>query len=355
MSEHLFQTKKPTNLKPDSWYKEYFKIENSYLLKHPENQITYDPEHGAPLKTIQEIKWYETMANKNQSHDYCSGFTDFDEKNNLEMNKELLVQYKKDLESLKRWKVIEEIGILDDNSSEYFMLQTHIKIDKCLEALEQGYLITAQLEDIMVETDNYWYNEECDKPIVDMLKQFKFDNYQEELSNFIKLNVNWLHKDRDFEIHKEIKDGTVYSEIAERLNCSISAISKINKKVQSSINNLKGKLFEIEYNKYLKSLNKFRNSEIIRDGAPGKPDIYIIDKTNKELYVFSLKNLELNKKSFSITKEQLKPEIQFAYLKNSFESFNMVSLYLIVFDSLTENLHIRELDYKNPKNINIHS
>ena len=36
MSEILIQTKKPTNLKPDSWYEEYLEINNSYLLEHPE-------------------------------------------------------------------------------------------------------------------------------------------------------------------------------------------------------------------------------------------------------------------------------------------------------------------------------
>jgi len=220
--------------------------------------------------------------------------------------------------------------------------------------LEQGQSITDELEEIRMETEDYWYNDECDKSIVEVLKQFKFDNYQEELSNYIKQNVNWLHKDRDFEIYKEIKDGTLYSEIAERLGYSISNISKINKKVQSSINNLKGRFFEIEYEKYLRDLNKFNNSEIERNGKPGQPDIYIISK-NKELYVFSLKNLELNKKSFAIVKEQLKPELEFAYQKSTFESFNMVYLFLIVFDSLTERIYIREVDYKNPSNINIHS
>lgn len=274
--------------------------------------------------------------------------------NNL-VNKELLIQYRKDLESLKLWKSIKDMEEIEDDSEEYCIKQTSIKIDKCFEALEQGLSITAQLEDIKIETEDYWYNEEYAKPIVDMLKRFKFDNYQEELSNFIKSNVNWLHKDRDFKIHKEIKDGTVYSEIAERLNCSISAISKINKKVQSSLNNLKGKFFEIKYEKYLKSLNKFRDSEIVRDGAPGKPDIYIVDNIKKELKIFSLKNLELNKKSFCIIKEQLKPELEFAYLKNTFEEFNKVVLYLIVFDSLTEKLFVKELDYKNPSNVNLYS
>ena len=272
------------------------------------------------------------------------------------LEKDLLIQYKLDLESRELWKSIKDLEESDTNSELYCMSLTAKKIEICFKMLEQGQSIIDELEVIRMETDDYWYNDECDKSILEVLKQFKFDNYQEEISNFIKSNVNWIHKDRDFKIHKEIqKDGTLYSEIAERLNCSISTISKINKKVQSSINNLKGRFFEIEYEKYLRDLNKFNNSKIIRDGAPGKPDIYIIDKTKKELYVFSLKNLELNKKSFAIMKEQLKPELEFAYLKNSFESFNMVSLYLIVFDSLTERIHVREVDYKNPSNINIHS
>lgn len=347
MSEILIEIKKPTNLKPDLWYEEYLEIENSYLLKHPEEQI--------PLTTIKEIKKFDVMADKNQTHRDIDGFLQFDEKNNLEINKKLLLQYRKDLESLKLWKSIKDIDKIDDNSWEYYLLQTSFKINKCFEALEQGYLITAQLEDIMVETEEYWYNEETAKPILDILKQFGFRNYQQELYDFIKQNINWRNKSRDFEIYKEIQKGTLYSEIAGRLECDISTISKINKKVQSSINNLKGKFFEIEYEKYLRSLNKFKNGKIVRDGKPGKPDIYIVDNIRKELYIFSLKNLELNKKSFCITKEQLKPELEFAYYKSNFEEYNKVILYLIVFDSLTEKLYIEEVNYKEPSNINIYS
>ena len=337
------KTENPSNIKPNSWYEEYFKLENDYLLKHPEEQ-------DLPI----DIKKYDIMADKNQSHNYCSGFLQFDEKNNLETNKELLVQYKKDLESLKLWKSIKNIDEIEDDSEKYCMLQTYLKIDKCFEALEQGYLITAQLEDIMDETEEYWYNEETSKPILDILKQFNFWNYQQELYDFIKQNVNWRNKSRDFEIYKEIQRGTLYSEIAGRLECDISTISKINKKVQSSINNLKGKFFEIEYEKYLRSSNKFQKNKIVRDGKPGKPDIYIIDNIRKELYIFSLKNLEINKKFYCITKEQLKPELEFAYYKSTFEGYSKVILYLIVFDSFTEKLYIKELDYKEPSNINIH-
>ena len=90
MNEILIETKNPTNIKDNSWYEEYFKLENDYLLKHPEEQ---DP----PIITRE----YDIMADKNQSHDPVGGFLQFEEKNNLETNKKLLVQYKNDLESLK--------------------------------------------------------------------------------------------------------------------------------------------------------------------------------------------------------------------------------------------------------------
>ena len=280
--------------------------------------------------------------------------------NNL-VNKELLVQYKTDLESLKLWKFIKDMDKIDKNSEEYCIKQTSFKIDKCFEALEQGYLITAQLEDIKDDTENYWYNEECDKFIVDapitnlidLLKQFKFENYKEELAYFIKQNVDWRKKDREFEIYEKIRNGTLYSEIAEKLELTIPAISKINKKVQSSINNLKGKFFEIEYEKYLKYSDKFRNCEIVRDGNPGKPDIYIVNDAKKELYIFSLKNLEINKKSFCITTEQLKPELKFAYNNSISKKFNDIFLILVVFDSLTEKLDVIEINYQIPYNITI--
>ena len=348
MSEILIETKKPTNVKPNLWYNEYLEIENSYFLKHPEFQEQF------PLITKKEIKEFDVMADKNQSHMCGYGFDEFEEKNNLVKNKKLLVQYKKDLESLKLWKFIKDIDEIEDGSEQYCILQTSFKINKCFEALEQGYLITAQLEEIMDEIDEFLINEENAKPILDILKQFNFGNYQQELYDFIKQNVNWRNKSRDFEIYKEIQKGTLYSEIAGRLECDISTISKINKKVQSSINNLKGKFFEIEYEKYLRSLNKFQIDKIVRDGNPGKPDIYIDDNRNNVLYVLSLKNLEINKKSYCITKEQLKPELEFAYLKNTFEEYNKVILYLIVFDSLTEKLYVNELDFRNPSNVNIY-
>jgi len=125
MSEILIETKHPTNIKPDSWYEEYFKIENDYLLKHPEIQSKL-----YLLTTIKKIKEFDVMADRYQSHDNVSGFLQFEEKNNLATNKKLFVQYRKDLDSLELWKSIKDMDKIEDNSEEYCMLQTSFKINR---------------------------------------------------------------------------------------------------------------------------------------------------------------------------------------------------------------------------------
>ena len=66
MSKILIETEKPSNLKPDFWYEEYLEIDNNYLLKHPEEQI--------PLTIIKEIKEFDVMADKNQTHTHTVVF-----------------------------------------------------------------------------------------------------------------------------------------------------------------------------------------------------------------------------------------------------------------------------------------
>lgn len=351
MSKIVIEKNKPTNLKPDSWYEEYLEIEDLIPCKIPEDaQVFYFFKEGELKNKI--IK--EDIDGDNNIFRYKT----FVNNNNLESNKELIEECRKKIQSLPIDINLEDFENIDENSWEARIIESIFKINKCEEILKQGYLITTQLLNIWGLIGECKYDLEeikkYNKPILDVLQQFKFENYKEELSDLIKQNVGWRDKDRDFEIYQEIQNGKLLGEIAERLDCSISSISKINKKVQSSINNLKGKFFEIQYEKYLRDLNKFQNSEIVRDGNPGKPDIYITDNNNN-LYVFSLKNLEVKRKSFTIIKDKLKPELEFALIKSTFEKFKNVELYLIVFDSLKEKIHIRQLDYNNPENINIYS
>ncbi len=274
---------------------------------------------------------------------------------NIVLEKDLLIQYKTDLESLPLWESIKNLEKSDKSSELYYMKLTFLNIEKCFKILEQGFPITTQIDDIRFDIENFRYNDECDKLILDapimylieLFKQFRFYNYQQELHSFIKSNVNWIKKNRDFEIYNKIRNGTIYSEIAEELDCHVSTISKINSKVQSSINNLKGRFFEIKFKRYLNSLDLI-GCKIVRDGRPGKPDIYIVNNVKKEMWVLSLKNLELNKNSFTITKDKLMPEYNVA--RNMSKKFK-INLYLVLFDSLTERMFVEELDYLNPSNV----
>ena len=230
--------------------------------------------------------------------------------NTLEENKQILEQIKIELRDL---------GKLEEN------MKPNELLNLCCKALENGYLISQQLRDMLFQLDKYKSSK------IDIYKQFKFKNYQQDLLNFIKPNIGWRNKERDFNIYVKIKKGTLYQEIAEKEEISVQAISQINSKIQNSISNLKGRFYEIEYEKYLKSLNKFKNCKVVRDGSPGKPDIIIIDEKNNTMYIFSLKNLELNKNPYCVIVEELKPELQFAYYNYTFEIFTHILADMIGF------------------------
>ncbi len=87
MSKILNQMEKPTNLKPSSWYRDYLRFESS-------------------LNTIEELKQLDIMANDNQSYS-ISGFLQFEDKNNLDANKQLLEYYRKELKILPLFQEIE--------------------------------------------------------------------------------------------------------------------------------------------------------------------------------------------------------------------------------------------------------
>ncbi len=229
--------------------------------------------------------------------------------NTLEENKQILEQIKIELRDL---------GKLEEN------MKPNELLNLCCKALENGYLISQQLRDMLFQLDKYKSSK------IDIYKQFKFKNYQQDLLNFIKPDIGWRNKERDFNIYVKIKKGTLYQEIAEKEEISVQAISQINSKIQNSISNLKGRFYEIEYEKYLKSLNKFKNCKVVRDGSPGKPDIIIIDEKNNTMYIFSLKNLELNKNPYCVIVEELKPELQFTYYNYTFEIFTHILADMII-------------------------
>ncbi len=196
MSENLIQMKKSTNVKPNSWYE--------ILCYKNQGNVKY-------------YKYRDEITDKGMdSIDYYPSEYEFYKKypiqliNTLEKNKQILEQIKSELINL---------GKLEEN------MKTNKSLYLCCRALDNGYLISQQLKDMLFQLDEYKSSE------MDFYKKFKFKNYQQDLLNFIKPNIGWRNKERDFDIYMEIKKGTLYQEIAEKEEISIQAISQINSKV----------------------------------------------------------------------------------------------------------------------------
>ncbi len=186
-------------------------------------------------------------------------------------------------------------------------------------------------------------------------KGFRFRNYQKELELYLNSLVNFRDKKRDFEIYRKYKNGTTQLKLRGIYKIDNSTVCKIVKKVEGAVSKYKGEFFEVNYQKYLQGLDKFKDVEVILDGDPGKPDIYVHDEMENILYVFSVKNLELNRNPYTILVEDLRPELKFAYDKKQFGDYEDVFMYLVVFDSLTEKLYVEEIEYLNPTYVNIYN
>ena len=177
---------------------------------------------------------------------------------------------------------------------------------------------------------------------------FKFNYTEKELFNLMEKEVRWQNKERDIAIYKERQKGTLLDDIAKQYEgLKQPAISRIIKKVEGAINYYSGKLFENKFSQYLNSLNIF--DKVILDGSSGETDIFAYK--NNRLYIFSLKNLKIDGKKYKIKKEDLRPEFKKAY-KGLLENDN-VFLFLIVFDNSNNKIIEKNIDFRNPTDINI--
>ena len=135
MSKILVETKKPTNLKPDSWYNEFY------------GDWIGEFYSGLPSleECIQFQKDYDKNIDNNQLETqkiYRYDCKEFIIKNNtFEKNRELLIRY-------------EQQQLSHEVEGEERDLKLQKLFNKCFEVLEQGYLITSQLFIFYV-----WYDE----------------------------------------------------------------------------------------------------------------------------------------------------------------------------------------------------
>ena len=176
---------------------------------------------------------------------------------------------------------------------------------------------------------------------------FKYD--ENDVLSIIRKEVKWWNVERDISIYLERKTGALLTELGLKYNLTDSAISIINKKVQGAVNKYKGMLFEKKFFQYLKNL--YKNYRVEWFGGRGQPDIFVIDSENDTLYVFTLKNLQIKKKSYHITKKKLKAEYLFAY-ENLF-NYTKVYLFLVVFNNVNNKTTKIKLNIKNPASVNL--
>ena len=396
--------KKPINVKPDSWYEEYYLTGNEKDKSARINEIRqvdecvdfFEEVHRlvAPLerernkyarqslikyslkryipkdidkrydelsKKIDKIPthlpkedWREYWSLKRYNDDLFKFYSEY---NNFSANKLLLGRCKEVLSHFYEFDINEDIKLC---------------IEQCHNALENGYLITTQLNEIistiecifigkdgkriedigiiMTEGPEYKDIYDIEKIKRAFKKNFYFEYSEEEVLDLIRKEANWRDIERDIEIYIEREKGRLLEDIAgDYKNLKLKAISNICTKVKGAIIRYKGKLLEKRYFQHLKELDIY--DKVIWDGASGKPDIFAFK--NNELHIFSLKNLKIDRKKYVIKKKDLEPEFKRAY--NGLLESDDVFLKLVVFDNMTNKVIERDLDFRNPENVIISS
>lgn len=181
---------------------------------------------------------------------------------------------------------------------------------------------------------------------------FKWNYNIDKIIDIVEIEAKWRNTERDLEIYFERQKGRFLKDIADDYNelKTYQAVENIIKKVQGYINRVSGLVFEKKYEKYLKSLNEFKDWKIERFGGKEYPDI-VIAKDNKKI-ILSLKNLELEQgkiKHVNIKDYKIERNYSLEQIKDNFE----VKIYLIVFNNLDNSTKLFKINIINPKNIRV--
>ena len=185
-----------------------------------------------------------------------------------------------------------------------------------------------------------------------MFDIFKFDTFkcsEEEIFTLIKKNAKWHDIERNLTIYQEKKRGKYLQEIGDNFGINFSTVSGVVTKVQGAINRWKGKLFEDFVENKLKKSGLFK--DVIKEAGKGEADILAYTKDGKELYIYSIKNLKIDRKPFwLITKEELLPELKDSKLTSLDYDTHLI---LLVYDNHHKKVFQTEIDYNHVENIDL--
>jgi hypothetical protein len=270
--------------------------------------------------------------------------------NTLEKNAKLLEVLVAKQNNLKKSRIYRQILSLTSCKDVYKIREKKFKL--CEQAIRKGYLITNQLEDLDrdIKECRYCFLQEKErkrpKNILDLYFE-DFSHTDEQVFNLIRKNAKWHDIERDIAIFQERQKGKYLKEIAEIFRIDFTTVSIIVKKVSGAINYWKGKLFEDFVEKRLKESGLFE--KVIKDAGKGESDIKAYTKDDK-LYIYSLKNIQIDYEPYWLTKEELRPELRDALLsKLDYE----VYLILLIFDNYNNQVKQFVIDYDKPENIDI--
>lgn len=357
----------PSNIKPDKWYKEYV------LLNKP----TYSLDDIAleSIKTEKEIDRYlhDFVKIYNHRQDF-SKETDPPEMVSLAFSKYkdlFITDSKSCYDPEDSFWFIAQNNTIERNQTLVSMLRKYtqskilpghqklinfinLKLD-FLEKILPNNLITFQLNEIRdLVIDGYPRGSiytSYDIYFTSLISELYFEGFEiieSKIFDLIRKNKKWHDIDRDLTIYQERQKGKYLQELADNFGVKFNSISMVVKKVQSAINYYKGKLFEDFVEIRLKESNIFK--DVVKEAGKGEADILAYTKYDKVLYIYSLKNIRINRNPYWLTKEELRPEIERALLQTlDYE----VHLILLVFDNHNNKIKQFEIDHQNLANINI--
>jgi hypothetical protein len=180
------------------------------------------------------------------------------------------------------------------------------------------------------KTDKYFAKKYRHEPSYHYLSLSKIKEKYEKLS---QLEKNSLNVNQFFDYMKSVEYRVVYSEEDVKRRMKNKDPMTLKEFYWS-----KGHFFEKDFRDDL--INSKLFGKVIQDGSSGKSDIVCFNDIESEIYVFSLKCLNLNNKSRSINPKKLSPEIESCNKFAVDYPKYTISMVVVVLDNGNNRLHI---------------
>jgi len=349
----MIDCKQNTTVKPQEWYEKYYsgflnEVDIAEFIEVDTNLSNYP--NNIPKEEFFIGCW---LVYSNINHYYLLNH------NNIKDNYIALKQCEEIMKLLKPSLTGDAKIIFQLEIEKFPLLYEILELDYCItpQLLYLFDLINSELEKIfplgeeflkiaLPDTDIEFLYSYLSNPSTIIFDSFKLD--MDEVIDLIKKNERWQKTERDLSIYQERQKGRILQDIADNFNIGFTAVCNVEKKVRGAINYWKGKIFESFVKDLLKQSHRF--SDVILDGDTGEPDILAYSKDKTELYIYSLKNLKIDRIPYWLTTDELRPELERAKLCSLDYQIHLI---LLVFDNFHNQIKQFQIDYNKAENIDI--